>query len=755
MAPELLGLGDDSDEDDSDDDDSKRSYTNAVDIWALGVISYVMLTGNLPFSAMDQRPIKRYVKGKAEFPETALLHIGLSTEGCAWIKGCMAVRPVDRPSAGFSRRHNWVMGAGGSTTADRILDRSAAMNETFMEASWTTKDSGYESTIRSQSSASPVRDDKIEIASLSLPIITAGQANEKEAEMPPLTAIRPSSEGRNSNTFDYSDCRRCGVKFTDTSRKHDCINCGNEFCASCSTKSLPLPHLGIMYPVLVDDGCYDELTEKISSPKFQPKPFQSNNSTTQSHQAGFRRLGNEICVTAVTISPDGTRVASKSKDRTIRLFDASTGSEIWHVAPAGHIDKGTLDKGLAFSPDGKLLASGLGDDIVRMWELTTGQEVKQFASRYKYTGIRNLAISPDGQRIASQSEDGGVNIWNIATGALIRQSGDMFNGFDRLGGFAFARDGMLVLPYQKYWLRADVPQDYSPRCIIAVSIKSYVYHGLSARSIPEVTLSPTLQHLAGMTNDHKVAIYDWNGDEGEPCESRSGSQILSAILFSPDGKLLASAWSDGAIEIWQVQKQKDRPSAKKLIELDDHGHKIAAVAFSADNQRIVSASEKGAIIVRDLSAMLEPQSKSSLPNSKQTPPTPTATLSGTRDAKTTPSSYRVKEVAKEGQWDDSGILIKCQSCGWNASVDVAGDLAYLRFCGFQITCATCWCHMFHSINSKRRCIWRCNVCLDKEFDKNDDMVSHVINTHKWNDYVDIWNGYSTGPGRPHVCGKPG
>jgi len=73
--------------------------------------------------------------------------------------------------------------------------------------------------------------------------------------------------------------------------------------------------------------------------------------------------GHSGGVTDVAFYPDGTRLASASDDRTVKLWDTETGDAV--LTLRGHT-AGVLD--VAFSPDGNLLATGGIDLAVRIWD---------------------------------------------------------------------------------------------------------------------------------------------------------------------------------------------------------------------------------------------------------------------------------------------------------------------------------------------------------------------------------------------------
>jgi serine/threonine protein kinase len=99
-APELLGFVQ------PESETNVESYTSAVDLWSMGVITFFMLTGEILFK--DQRLLGQYATGRFAFPLSDLQGRMVCDEGCEFVRKMLACRPEHRPTAEESLRAPWL-----------------------------------------------------------------------------------------------------------------------------------------------------------------------------------------------------------------------------------------------------------------------------------------------------------------------------------------------------------------------------------------------------------------------------------------------------------------------------------------------------------------------------------------------------------------------------------------------------------------------------------------------------------------------
>lgn len=116
--------------------------------------------------------------------------------------------------------------------------------------------------------------------------------------------------------------------------------------------------------------------------------------------------GHTLRLASVAWHPSGAVVGTTSYDRTWRLWDVETGTEL--MLQEGHAREVYP---IAFHPDGSLVATGDLGGVGRVWDLRSGKAVFTLKGHAKQ--LIALDWSPNGHYVASGSDDNSSIIWEL------------------------------------------------------------------------------------------------------------------------------------------------------------------------------------------------------------------------------------------------------------------------------------------------------------------------------------------------------
>lgn len=137
-------------------------------------------------------------------------------------------------------------------------------------------------------------------------------------------------------------------------------------------------------------------------------------------ETGLRlfELPHTDIVRAVDVSPDGTVLATGTRNGKVNLWDATDGHPL-RTFTFIHKGKPAWVENLALSPDGKRIAAcaNNAEREIRVWDIATGTEL--FPPMMHQDGVGSIKFSPDGKFLVSASWDTTVRIWNAQTGRAI------------------------------------------------------------------------------------------------------------------------------------------------------------------------------------------------------------------------------------------------------------------------------------------------------------------------------------------------
>ena len=284
---------------------------------------------------------------------------------------------------------------------------------------------------------------------------------------------------------------------------------------------------------------------------------------------------HDSIVTAIAFSPDGSLLATGSRNGSLILRDAfDNATPLW---PPGSKIVGILN--LAFlSADRLLVVHDLGWEVLRqsdsLWPVVSRGE--QFSLTYATPLSESLLAIGTGDRLNAVA--GMFYLHDLKTGRTLQP---IFRENHGVRSIAVSPANKLVAwstggREVKVW---DIKKQ-SPLAI------------RTSHTAWSLALAPDSSAVA-FVQDWTVRVYDLNAKQDRPL-LKGHKGIISSLAFSPDGLTVATGSWDGTVRFWDPRTGHERAVFQWPVG------KGFSLAFSPDGQRAAAGGDGGAVVVWDV-----------------------------------------------------------------------------------------------------------------------------------------------------------
>jgi hypothetical protein len=493
IAPEILKGG---------------AVDHRADIWALGVVSYELFSGRLPFNAPT---IAALVYKIVNEPPPAFDAAGLGFPPA--VTGVIARALEKEPGRRYqdlSQMAGELAGAMGLSTSAETPLFGAAREEAYArdvkEARRLMAAGDLERALEAARRARALVPSRTEV------VMLVGEIEDQLREAPTLVrGVRPGTEYLTLTPIE-------AASFPEA--------------AAPPAPAGPSSYAPIPAPALAERRLPTAVLTEL----------RARGASVFREIATF---GEPPAISATCLSPVRDILATSGADGAIRLWDLQSRVRILTLRTELHQRTGhdALATALAFSPDGLLLASGHVDGSVHLWDLTKGDEV---AVKLRHdASVGGVGFSPDCAALATGGLDSSLKLWDVnaalageARRVLIRQP-------SAVTALSYAGNGALIVTgHANRVLRVIDAATGRLRATL---------RGPEAQ-VTLVRLSPDGRRLAVASQDRTVRLFDLAA-QAQVGVMTGHRRPPTSLSFFGDGAHMATVALENAVQLWDVESR--------------------------------------------------------------------------------------------------------------------------------------------------------------------------------------------------------
>ncbi|XP_069340966.1 telomerase protein component 1 [Eulemur rufifrons] len=304
-----------------------------------------------------------------------------------------------------------------------------------------------------------------------------------------------------------------------------------------------------------------------------PKQLLMLSHKAEDFPRGTELRGHEGPVSCCSFSPDGERLATGGRDRSLLCWDVRTPKApvLIRSFPSCHRDWVT---GCAWTKD-NLLISCSSDGSLGLWDPQSGQRLGQFLGHQSAVS----AVAAVEEHVVSVGRDGTLKVWDhqgVELTSIPAHSGPVSHCAAALEPRAAGQAGSELLV-------VTAGLDGATRLWHPLLV--YQTHTLLGHSgsVNAAAVSETSGLLLTTSEDGSVRLWQVPKEADDTYKPRS-SAAITAVAWAPDGSMVVSGNQAGELVLWQ--------EAKAVATAQAPGRISALIWYSARTFFALSADEK-------------------------------------------------------------------------------------------------------------------------------------------------------------------